>query len=126
MKNIQSKKNFNLNFFRLVENYYNNIHKEIIDRKNKAVEDISKENLKRTTFLMCNMMELQRLLWEIDSKINFIKIQSAKNDFPNFLLMIKIFDDYIKNDFLKNLKLILDRNLEGLSVGLNKIEYKKK
>ena len=75
---------------------------------------------------MCNMMELQRLLWEIDSKINFIKVQSAKNDFPNFLLMIKIFDDYIKNDFLKNLKLILDRNLEGLSVGINKIEYKKK
>ena len=71
-------------------------------------------------------MELQRLLWEIDSKINFIKVQSAKNDFPNFLLMIKIFDDYIKNDFLKNLKLILDRNLEGLSVGINKIEYKKK
>lgn len=72
------------------------------------------------------MMELQRLMWEIDSKINYIKNLYSKNDFPKFLSMIKVFDDYIKNDFLKNLKIIMERKLDGLSDGFYKLDQKKK
>ncbi len=75
-----------------------------MDRKNKAVDSISKETLKRTTYLMCTMMELKRLMWEIDSKITFLKNQYNKNDIPKFLSLITVFDDYFKNEFLKNLK----------------------
>jgi len=71
-------------------------------------------------------MELQRLMWEIDSKINYIKNLYSKNDFPKFLSMIKVFDDYIKNDFLKNLKIIMERKLDGLSDGFYKLDQKKK
>lgn len=72
------------------------------------------------------MMELQRLLWEIDSKINFIKNQFSKHDFPNYLVMLNAFEDFVKNDFTRNLKIILDKNLDGLSNGLHKLEQRKK
>jgi len=97
-----------------------------MDRKNKAVDSISKETLKRTTYLMCTMMELKRLMWEIDSKITFLKNQYNKNDIPKFLSLITVFDDYFKNEFLKNLKIIMDKNLEGLSDNFYKVESKKK
>ena len=110
----------------MVEGFHSEISKEITDRKNKAVDGISKETLKRTTYLMCSMMELQRLMWEIDWKISFLKTLYAKNDFPKFLSMCKVFDDYIKNDFMKNLKIIMDRNLDGLADGFYKMDQKKK
>ena len=75
---------------------------------------------------MCSMMELQRLMWEVDSKIGFLKTLFNKNDFPKFLSLSKVFDDYIKNDFLKNLRIIMDRNLDGLSDGFYKLDQKKK
>jgi len=71
-------------------------------------------------------MELQRLMWEVESKISFLKTLYMKNDFPKFLSMSKVFDEYIKNDFLKNLKIIMDRNLDGLSDGFFKLDQKKK
>jgi hypothetical protein len=71
-------------------------------------------------------MELQRLMWEVDSKIGFLKTLFNKNDFPKFLSLSKVFDDYIKNDFLKNLRIIMDRNLDGLSDGFYKLDQKKK
>ncbi len=100
--------------------------KEIIERQNAAEEELSKETLKRMTYLMCTMMELKRLQWEIETNLTILRNQYNRNDFPKFLNSLSIFEEYVNSELLKNLRLITEKNLEGLSSGFFNIDQKKK
>lgn len=72
------------------------------------------------------MMELKRLQWEIETNLTILRNQYNRNDFPKFLNSLRIFEEYINSEFLKNMRLITEKNLEGLSSGFYKIDQKKK
>jgi len=82
---------------------------------NKTKTDLEKEVLDRCSYLASISIELQRLISEIDNKVNFLKHQYYNSDNATYISMKIIFMSYMKNEVIPNLELLMSINFDGIT-----------
>ena len=78
-------------------------------------EELQKEILSRCSILASISVELQRLNSEIDNKINFLKSLMNNSEKSTLIALTTVFNDYMENELIPNIDLILNTNLEGIT-----------
>lgn len=107
-----------------VQKLFKAYSQSIMERLNKSQEELESEILFRTTYLASILMELQRIIAEIESKINFVKNQYHNADQSTFIAMTLMFNRYMKEEVIPNLEMLCNVNFEGISSSLYRIEKK--
>ena len=77
--------------------------------------NLEKEVLDRCSYLASISIELQRLISEIDNKANFLKHQYTHSDNAKYISMTIIFMNYMKNEVIPNLELLMSINYDGIT-----------
>jgi hypothetical protein len=68
--------------------------------------------------------ELQRILTDLDYKYSFIKLQYTNSDHATYIAMANVFINYVKDDVMPNIKLLLDKSLVGYNEDIVQVTHK--
>jgi hypothetical protein len=99
----------------VIEEKFTLFQKTIEERIGSKVDEFQKEILSRCSFLASISIELQRLNSEIDNKINFLKSIMYNSEKSTLIALTTVFNDYMENELIPNIDLILNMNLEGIT-----------
>jgi len=103
---------------------YKKAVEEITERLAKAQEDLDNEILFRSTYLASVSVEIQRIINEIDTKINFLKHQYLYADQSTYISMSNMFSKYMKEELIPNLELLCNLGFEQITTNLYHVEKK--
>ena len=98
-----------------IQNNFSTTDKNINNRMIKTKTDLEKEVLDRCAYLASISIELQRLISEIENKVNFLKHQYHNTDNATYISMTIIFMNYMKNEVISNLELLMSINYDGIT-----------
>ncbi len=104
--------------------YLFNSFSNLDERLYKAYDDLHKEIVHRCTYLASLSLELQRINTEIEAKIAFIRNQFHNADYATHIAMTTVFNNYMRNELLYNLEMLMNINYEGISNGIFEIKKK--
>jgi hypothetical protein len=107
---------------REIQRLTSDYQQKLSERIKVAQDSLQKEGLNRCAFLASISVELQRILFEIESKISFIKNLYQNADHATFIAMSNCFNEYMKKDLLANLEMIMGVNTENIGQNLYKVE----
>jgi hypothetical protein len=94
------------------------------ERLHKSLDDFQHEILSRCSYLASISVELQRLITEIDTKIMFLKSIYSNTDNATFIALTNVFNEYMKNDVIRNLEMMINIIIEGITQNIFRIEKK--
>lgn len=106
----------------IVQSLFQKYQADLHSRLKDAQEKVQREILSRCTFLSSITIELHRTIVELDSKVIFLKAQFANADNATYLAMSVQFQNYVKNEVLPNLDLLININFDGITNSLFKLE----
>jgi hypothetical protein len=107
-----------------VQKVLQNLENSLIERRNRCIKEVEKETLSRNTYLASLCIELQRINYEIESKIAFLKNQKNNADQATFISMANAFNSYINNELSKNLDFLIKTNIEKTNDKLVELDQK--
>jgi hypothetical protein len=101
-------------FFREIQKVVKDLDTSILERKKGLIQEVETEALSRSICLASMSMELQRLISEIDIKMNFMRNQFHNTDHSTYISMTNVFIEHMKKDVLHQVDMITNTELERI------------